>query len=233
MSMENDPTTGTAVASDSAARPMKTDIGRTERKRRLIVEAASDLFLTHGFSGTSMDDVASRAAVSKQTVYKQFANKEALFIAIVQTMTYEAAARVQIDMRDPRDPGELATALRMHASRLLAIVLAPRLLQLRRLVIAEAGRFPDLGKALYDGGPARSMANLATAFARWAGDGLLIVDDPGAAASHFNWLIMGEPINQAMFRGDDALPGPAQRETHVAAGVRVFLAAYGSAQDRS
>ncbi|MBV8085816.1 MAG: helix-turn-helix transcriptional regulator, partial [Chloroflexi bacterium] len=56
---------------------------RTERKRRAIVEAATTLFLRHGYAGTSMDQVAALAGVSKQTVYKQFADKERLFQAVV------------------------------------------------------------------------------------------------------------------------------------------------------
>ena len=59
---------------------------------------------------------------------------------------------------------------------------------------------------------------------------MLSVDDPVMAASHFNWLIMGEPISQAMFRGDDPFPDPATRKAHVVEGVRVFLAGYGARQ---
>ena len=57
--------------------------GRSAQKRRLIVEAATHVFLQNGYSGTSMDEIAARAGVSKQTVYKQFADKERLFTEIV------------------------------------------------------------------------------------------------------------------------------------------------------
>ena len=213
-------------APDSAAAEA---LGRAERKRLVILEAASDLFLRQGFLGASMDEVAALASVSKQTLYKQFANKEALFIGVVQSMTGAASGRVQAAMIEPGDPAEVSEQLHAHAYRLLDIVLTPRLLQLRRLVIGEASRFPELGRALYDGGPGSSIAILAATFARWAERGLLIVEDPAMAASHFNWLIMAEPINQAMFRGDNPFPDAASRKAHVAGGVRVFLAAYGAA----
>ena len=213
-------------APDSAAAEA---LGRAERKRLVILEAASDLFLRQGFLGASMDEVAAQASVSKQTLYKQFANKEALFIGVVQSMTGAASGRVQAAMIEPGDPAEVSEQLHAHAYRLLDIVLTPRLLQLRRLVIGEASRFPELGRALYDGGPGSSIAILAATFARWAERGLLIVEDPAMAASHFNWLIMAEPINQAMFRGDNPFPDAASRKAHVAGGVRVFLAAYGAA----
>src|SRR5919106_6413628 len=57
--------------------------GRTPRKRRAILAAATEVFLQHGYLGASMDEVAAKAGVSKQTVYKQFENKERLFAEIV------------------------------------------------------------------------------------------------------------------------------------------------------
>ena len=59
------------------------DESRSARKRRAIVEAAAGLFLAHGYQGTSMDEIAALAAVSKQTVYKNFSDKEQLFSDIV------------------------------------------------------------------------------------------------------------------------------------------------------
>jgi len=203
-------------------------LSRSEHKRLAILEAAAEVFLQHGFLGTSMDEVAARAEVSKQTVYKQFASKEALFIEIVQSMTDTASGRVQSDMRDPHDMEQLAAELLAYAERQLTIVMTPRLMQLRRVVIGEAGRFPELGKALYDGGPGRAIKGLAAAFTRWADRGLLVVDKPSVAAEQFNWLVMGEAINRAMLLGDQGSPGPAALRRHAAAAVRVFLAAYGS-----
>jgi AcrR family transcriptional regulator len=204
-------------------------IGRTEHKRRSILEAATDLFLEQGFLGTSMDGVAARAAVSKRTVYNQFESKEALFFAIVEHMTSEASDRVQMAMQEPATIDDVAEQLRGHAERLLTIALVPRLLQLRRLVIGEAVRFPQLGKALYEGGPGRAIAGLAGALGRWADRGLLAIDDPLVAATQFNWLVMGEPTNRAMFFGDAEPMPAARRAAHIAAALRVFLAAYGTA----
>jgi hypothetical protein len=79
-------------------------------------------------------------------------------------------------------------------------------MQLRRMVIGEAGRFPELAKVLYESGPQRALTALETLFARLTERGLLGVDDPGVAASQFNWLIMAEPVNRAMLRGDP-VPG--------------------------
>lgn len=201
---------------------------RSERKRWAILNAATETFLQNGYLGTNMDEVAQRARVSKQTVYKQFASKEALFIAIVSSMTSEAGDRVQNDMNDFNDHEGLAAYLLAYAERQLTVVLTPRLMQLRRLVIGEAGRFPELGKALYEGGPKRAIHGLATVFERLADRGLLVIDDPLTAASNFNWLVMGAPVNQAMLLGDKAIPNQTVLRRHAADSVRVFLAAYGA-----
>src|ERR1700691_1816365 len=64
---------------------------RTARKRRAILGAATTLFLRDGYQATSMDQIAAAAAVSKQTVYKQFADKQSLFREIVADTVAEVA----------------------------------------------------------------------------------------------------------------------------------------------
>ncbi len=66
--------------------------GRSARKRQAIMEAATALFLRDGYRNTSMDQVAADAAVSKQTVYKHFADKEQLFREIVLGVTGNSEA---------------------------------------------------------------------------------------------------------------------------------------------
>lgn len=202
--------------------------GRSNRKREAILDAAADLFLEQGFLGTSMDQVAARAAVSKQTVYTQFASKEALFVGIVRSMTGVAGSRVQTGMGDPRNSEQLAAELLAYAERQLAVVLTPPLMKLRRLVIAESGRFPELGRELYDGGPGRAIKGLSAVFSVWADRGLLVAPKPLVAAQHFNWLLMGEPISRAMMLGDAGIPKPAALRRHAGDAVKAFLAAYGA-----
>lgn len=201
--------------------------GRSAQKQRAILDAATEVFLQKGYLATNMDEIAALAAVSKQTVYKHFLTKGALFVEIVSSVTNRAGDRVHSEMPDLAEGEDVAEYLRRYAHRQLAIVLTPRVMQLRRLVIGEVGRFPELARALFDGGPRRAMATLAALFERLADRDLLAIDDPAVAASQFNWLIMGEPLNRAMLLGDDAIPKPAELRRHAAAGVRMFLASYG------
>ena len=201
--------------------------GRSAQKRRAILDAATEVFLQKGYLATNMDEIAALAAVSKQTVYKNFPGKETLFVEIVSSVTNRASDRVHSEMADLAGGEDIVEYLRRYAYRQLSVVLTPRVMQLRRLVIGEVGRFPELARALFDGGPRRAMAALAVLFGRLADRGVLAIDDPAVAASQFNWLIMGEPLNRAMLLGDEAIPKPAELRRHAAAGVRVFLASYG------
>lgn len=217
------------VGSVSANKPsLAEEAGNSERKRRAILEAAMKSFLKNGYLGTSMDEIALLAQVSKQTVYKQFSNKESLFVEMVTSMTDAAADSVHKDVPELADGGDIAQYLQLYAFRQLSVVLTPQLMQLRRLVIGEVTRFPEMARILYERGPQRAIASIAKMLERFAVLGLLTIDDSMSAGSHFNWLVMSEPLNRAMLLGDDAIPKPAALRRHAREGVRIFLAAYGN-----
>jgi AcrR family transcriptional regulator len=199
---------------------------RTGRKRSAILDAAATLFLRDGYRATSMDEIAASAAVSKQTVYKQFADKETLFRAIVTDIVSQVADPVVDHVARVRESGEVEDALRALARGLLAEVVQPRVMQLRRLVIAEANRFPELGRLFYQQGPQRTIDALAAAFRELAERDVLRLDDPQLAAEQFNWLVMSDPLNRVMLRGDTELPTRGSLNRHADAAVRAFLAAY-------
>jgi len=201
---------------------------RSARKRRAILDAATTVFLRKGYLGTTMDEVAALAAVSKQTVYKHFADKERLFAAIVAAAVDEVSDPVHDAVVHLRRSGDVEADLRALARRQLAMVMQPRLLQLRRLVIAEADRFPELGRTFHERGPERTIRALATILERLGREGLLALDDPELAAAHFNWLVMSIPLNRAMLLGSGAVPAPEELDRYADAGVRAFVAAYGS-----
>ena len=182
-------------------------------------------FLRNGYLGTTMDEIAAVAAVSKQTVYKHFEIKQRLFFEIVITAVDEVSDPNYAEVLGLKDTGDLAADLTDLARRQLARVMQPRLLQLRRLVIAEAGRFPDWAKsstsAVRDGRSRRWLPRSRARGARSAATGR-----PVAGGAHFNWLIMSIPLNEAMLLGrDSAAPAALDRYAH--AGVKVFLDAYG------
>lgn len=190
-----------------------------------IRDAAASLFLEKGYEGTSMDEVAARAGVSKQTIYTHFPNKEVLF----QDLVLGNASRVEeftAELRRTFDQSDdLATGLRDVARLYARFVIRPEVLRLRRLVLGEAGRFPGLARRYYEMVPERVYQALADLFRELAARGLLSVDDATLAAHHFAWLALGLPMDVAMF-DEGQMPEPAELDRLADAAARVFLAGY-------
>jgi AcrR family transcriptional regulator len=211
--------------------PADTELeGRTPRKRRAILAAATEVFLQHGYLGASMDEVAAKAGVSKQTVYKQFENKERLFAEIVLGTSDVVMDELIQAYADTLDGAvDAREALRAFARRLLQSLTADGVLKLRRLVIAEADRFPEVCGAWFNSGFEKSLDALGVALTRLSDRGLLReLEDPTLAAYQFAGLVMYKPMNRAMFAGTRQRPKSGELEKVVDQAVEVFLAAYGA-----
>jgi TetR/AcrR family transcriptional regulator, mexJK operon transcriptional repressor len=200
---------------------------RSTRKRKAILEAATELFFVREYAGTSMEDIASAASVSKQTVYKHFSDKRTLFRQVALGSVGEVGGAFGAEVAAVAEASDIPAALFDLARRYVTAVMNPVLLRRRQLVLREAGRFPDLARKYHETGPRRTIDVLTTAFARLAERGELVVEDPRVAATHFAFLVIGEPLDTAMFRGVGRRPARSELYALSDAGVAVFLAAYG------
>ncbi|MEH0936671.1 TetR/AcrR family transcriptional regulator [Micromonospora psammae] len=197
-----------------------------EVKRRAILDAALAEFLEHGYVGAGMDRVAARAGASKVTVYAHFADKRALFEAVFSDAIAGAERAGSASVEALAESDDLPRDLRAFAREHIASVIRPPLVQLRRMLIGEAGRFPELARAWHRAAPERGHATLAAVVTRLAERGLLRAPDPLLAAQHLNYLVLSIPLNEAMFAvraGYD----DAELRRWADEAVRVFLAAYG------
>ncbi len=212
-----------AAAGDGALDP------RIARSRAVIVAAASEHFLRHGYVGASVDDIAAAARVSKRTVYNIFGGKEQLFREILAD-AFAVAGQFAADVGSTlANTDDVEAELKTIAVELAGSVLSRRVVRLRRLLIGEAERFPELAREYYQRAPDRVMAALADAMASLGKRGLLSVDDPRQASEHFAFLVLGAPLDRALFSptDDDAFTGAD--EHRVRTSVDVFLRAYGPA----
>ena len=196
-------------------------------KRRAILAAAEKAFLADRYDSVTMDEIAEMSQVSKQTVYAHFGTKDRLFVELVTAITREAGDEVLATSAVPETRAQVAVTLESILGHQLGVVLSPRLVRLRRLVISEVPRFPDLARAVFEQGPRRAVSTLEVLLRELNARGWVRVPDPAMAAEQLNWLVMGAPTNAAMFLGDDVAPSSAQRQAHVRNAVATFLAAYG------
>ena len=202
---------------------------RSTRKRRVIVEAATTLFLRHGYLGTTMDQIAAMAAVSKPTVYKFFPDKEQLFTDIVLGTLDRAGDPFRAELASLASTEQLDEDLRQLAHRYLATVMQPVVLQFRRLVIGASHQLPALATAYYERAPEQTMRALADCFGQLAGRGLLRPGDPLVAASHFAFLVLGRALDKSLFCGDRPF-SEAELAAQAEDGTAAFLAAYATGQ---
>ncbi len=195
-------------------------------KRRAILAAAEEAFLAARYDSVTMDEIAEASQVSKQTVYAHFGTKDQLFVELVTAMTRGAGDEVLAEPALPETRSQVVPTLERMLDHQLEVVLSPRLVQLRRLVIGEVPRFPDLARAVFEQGPRRAVAALEVLLREIDARGWVRVPDPATAAEQLNWLVMGAPTNAAMFLGADVAPGQAERQAHVRGAVATFMAAY-------
>lgn len=215
---------GRGSATAAEARPMPAEKSRPD-KHDAITRAASETFLAEGFDRASLDQIAQRAGVSKQTIYSHFADKQALFLAICSELT----EKLTIPLRQPAsETGDLRTILLRLGEDALAMMLHPASLDLHRLIVGAATRFPELGQAAYEAGAGRMITELSALLAQRSrsGDGLLR-PLAGAEADRLAEQFIG------MLRGFHQVRGllgiapvaEAERRTYVAACVDLLLRA--------
>jgi TetR/AcrR family transcriptional regulator, mexJK operon transcriptional repressor len=200
----------------------------TVSKHRQIAQAATEVFTAKGYRSASVDEIAMQADVSKQTVYKHFGSKERLFLAVstavTDMITSELAAQLDASMTGTAD---FASELGEYAQTLARMVLTPEITALRRLVLTEATRFPELGRSWYAHGPGRVVVQLSAHFRELDQKGLLSIDDPVRAAEDFNWLVLASAQNKMLFGAVKAFTDAEIRST-AAHAVKVFITAYQS-----
>jgi TetR/AcrR family transcriptional repressor of mexJK operon len=208
----------------------REDDPRVVRTRAAVVDAARTLFMRHGYSGTTMEDIAALAGLAKRTVYNNYPDKDALFNQIVLDVIAFAEAFAR-GLREEFTAG--ITAANLHASlddlgrRLALAVVRPEVIALRRLLISEARVLPSLAREYFDRVPGQVIDALASGFEQLGHAGLRVPDGRRAAAQ-FAYLVVGEPLDRAMLVG--TAPPREQVIAYARDGVETFLARYGTTQ---
>lgn len=137
---------------------------RSEIKREAIMLAAKELFQTQGVQGTSMDELARVAEVSKRTVYNHFASKEALVLELVAELWQSANADIQLSFAKDIPVGEQLLEV-LNAE--IAIMTNPDYLELVRVAIGHFMFHPGALKCELE-----SRVTHESALRRWLCEGV-------------------------------------------------------------
>jgi AcrR family transcriptional regulator len=219
-----------AQAAAPRPNPPRRTIRRTRRgdeKAEQIHATATELFLRYGYDGVSVDEIVRIVGGSKSNVYNHFGGKEGLFVAIVERLTEDLVATfATIDLSNV----SVEKGLRSLALTLLGILLQEKHLALHRLVIAEAARFPDLGRAWFESGPEMSRRIIARFIELQQRAGRLRRCDPHEAATLFHDMISFDLLTRAIV-GDR--PSDNDIRQRIEATIKAFLHGFGRTEARS
>ncbi len=204
--------------------PDGTDRVRRGRKFDQVLAGAREIFLTDGFDGASVDDIARAAKVSKATLYSYFPDKRLLFMEVARTECCRQADRAieTIDLEAPVD-----RVLREAAGQMLDFITSDFGQRIFRICVAESERFPELGREFYDSGPALIRARLVDFFRRAVARGELRIDDLELAADQFHALCKSDIHDRLVFNLTRSF-SPAQKARVADGAVATFMARYGA-----
>jgi len=195
-----------------------------EVQRSLIVDGARQLFIEKGYGRTTTDDVAAQCRISKQTLYRLFPGKPALFAAVVEAHRYSMLA-----LQGDYDAMPLEQALQ----QIFRIDLDPKIerdnLALLRLVMLESQQHPELEQMLLEYGANKARADLAKWLkARRKKDAVEIDDADGAAH-----ILLDMVFGPMVLKLDDAAKRrkTQQRQDHIRRCISIFL--YGISAKKS
>jgi len=192
-----------------------------------VLEAATSVFLRHGFSAATTDMIQREAGVSKATMYAHFPNKEAMFVAVIER---QCVMMTESFLAIRTVPGDFTKTLTDLGMSYLDLVLSPTAMALYRVIVAEASRFPELGRRFYLAGPKLVIGRVAALLTEAARAGEIDVQTLGveAAASWFLGLVRGD-VHLEYLTHPDARPSAAQMDRCVQLAVTGFLGAFGAA----
>lgn len=215
-----------------SARPDDSPAPRAARPRTTseerILRAARELFLADRYAGVSLERVAERAGVCRQTVYNRFGSKEAVFRAVVRAHWSAFAAQDHAPAVADR-AGSAEEVLRAFAASLRRFAEETDQIRFARLVVAESTRLPWIAEVFHRLGREPVVAAFAERLDTLVRTGRLRCANTRLAARQFvgmvqEFLVWPRVMGLAEEQAD--LPDP---EVVIDEAVRTFLARYAPA----
>ena len=199
-----------------------------------VLDVASEVFMQHGYLGTSLREIAQRARASKETLYARYPSKADLF----RTIIIRRANKIRMisgndsDTEDPlylhlvRADRPIEEVLEAFGMELTERVLDEGWRDLCRIVLAHLETFPELGRILWEGGEQKGAKLLSNYIKGQIKQGVLAQSNPSLAADMFLAMCLGRYLLISQLEVKP-IPTKAARRSFIKEAVRVFIAAYG------
>ncbi|WPP02880.1 TetR/AcrR family transcriptional regulator [Methylocella tundrae] len=204
-------------SSPRSGRPTKA--AAAQRDERLL-EIATDMFLKHGFDGTSMERLAEAAMIGKATLYARYADKGQLFADVLRRRILTIYAPIEAEFAKGLSGKSLEETLTILALRFIDSSLSPASIALLRILTAQSERFPELGKLAVEEGTNRKIRLVEGILTRFSAGRRFAIDDMALAADLFLGIVLGR-VSRIALLGVQMDPEALDRQTREA--VRIFV----------
>lgn len=195
-----------------------------DARRHHILDVAHRAFIRDGYTGASMSRIAAELGGSKTTLYNHFEGKKELFVAVTERETARLLDAVFVV---EALGGDFAARIVELARRMLSAMLTDDMVESYRMIVAESGRFPEVGSTAYAMAIERGVTRLAIFFEHAMAEGHLRRTDTHLAAQHFIDLASGTLLTKRVWN----VVTSVSAETIAAEAARIagtFLAAFGN-----
>lgn len=193
------------------------------RKYEQVIDGAREVFMREGFEGASVDVIAKAAGVSKATLYSYFTDKKLLFLEVAKAECLRQSETAMVLAETGRSARETLTDI---AERMTCFFLSDLGQRVFRICVAEADRFPEIGRTFYQSGPEYARRRLVEYLQDAVGRGELDIADCQLAADQFAELCKADLFPRLMFNVTDHVTESEVRRV-IDGAVAMFLARYG------
>ncbi len=168
-------------------------------RRRQLLQAALDEFYERSFAGARMDDIARRAGLSKATIYLYFDSKEALFIALIESLGLPRIRQIERLLADAQSMGQ---ALEQLAELAPVIVRHSDMPRLMKVIVGDSQQFPDIVRSYREDLIERVLTSMEQMLKRAQASGEIALVDPALTTRLVVAPIVMSALWQAVFGGD-------------------------------
>jgi len=186
-----------------------------------IMKAARELLYEKGPEAVTMEGVATRAKVSKGTMYARYANRHHLLQSVVERESNNITLSINVA---PKTPDELKTALLDFAEQLTSFLISKEHLKLMEVMALPAGVQGDLKKEIYHNGPQQTHDTLTQFLESATKDGLITCKNPADSAELLLGMMMGLDLVRAWYGIPLRIKQEKENQAHAQIIINAFIA---------